>query len=199
MSNDTDYLRSYGPQLISIATTLFASYFTLTTLLTITSQRELLIAIFVAIWVYVKFARSLITDVFFYEESADYLRLVIQVSNEDRKRKARKEKKELDRGMTMYQFPKSMFIDENNDVVISVDIDAKGSGIVYLNKRDPVKQALLQLCDFLTGVVILVLFSILINVYLSLLDLVVLYWYNYIIVFSIPGYLIFVFFVFKQY
>jgi hypothetical protein len=195
--SDSEYFSAYGNQLLSITTTLFASYFTVTTLLTITSQRELLIGIFLMLWVFVYAFKTFINQVLFYEESAEYYKLVIQVVKEDRNRKNR-DGLRRHRIMAPIRFPQSMYINENNDVVIDTG-DPNVGDIVYITKKNPVKQAFLQLCDFFISVIMIVVFSIIINVYVILIDAVSLEWYNYIIVYSIPVYLIFVFFVFRKY
>lgn len=196
--SDSEYFSVYGNQLLAITTTLFASYFTVTTLLTITSQRELLIGIFMMLWVFVYFLKILINNVLFFEESAEYYKLVIQVANENRRNRKDATATTTSIMSSTIRFPQSMYINENNDVVITTDDPVVGD-IVYITKRNPVKHAFVKLCDFFIGVIMIVVFSILVNVYVLLIDGESLEWYNYIIVYSIPVYLIFVFFVFRKY
>jgi hypothetical protein len=204
MGDSFDLFKSQGGQVRVILTTLFASVFTFRTLYAITSQRELLITIFLMLASYIVVFQVFVSNFIFYEESADFYKLVIKVANEDKERMLAKERKYANERKDRKNHGDkstdlSMYINSDADLIIQLDYNGK-EDVVYLNRENKVKTALVDFCIFLIGVLTTVIFFILIDVYTSILDsTVTLEWYNYIIVFVIPIFLIFVFMIFKRY
>jgi hypothetical protein len=203
--SDTVLFKGSGQQVLAIGTTFFTSFLTLRTLYLFTSQRDLLIAVFLIILVYITFAKLLVTNCLCHEESAEFYKLVVKVTNEDRNRKARKEAKykreRNDVGLKNRKIGllnSMMYINENDDLIIQKDYQG-GEELVYLNKTNPVKQAIIQLFDFMASVIAFVLFSIIVDYFLFIVDTGDIEWHNYVVIYSVLGFLLFVFFVFKHY
>jgi hypothetical protein len=196
------WLRGYGPYVIAMLTTLFASVFTFKNLQRITGQREVLIAIFTVLLVYINIVRASIVYIFCYDESIDYYKLLIENVQYEFNRRGGGVGEEdgdydSDNDDDIAYYVKKYYIDDNNEISIRVGKNE----VIHPNKTPhPVKTSLVSLCDFITSVFVIVIIAILIESFFAIWDNTVnSYWYNYVVIFSVPFFLLFVFIVFKHF